>query len=418
MSETPHRPKPPDLAATEAYDELPPRLLRKLKVSVPGYKLQKVIARGGQAIVLKAIQQATGKAVAIKLLREGPLADSAARGRLQREVAVMATLDHPNIVTVIDSGVTPEGLDYLAMNFVSGQPLHEFMEESRIARQHPNDAAALLKLFIKICQAINAAHLRGIVHRDLSPSNIMVDDDGEPHILDFGLARTAFDRFITGGDRTISITGQFIGKLAYASPEQARGEPDKIDIRTDVYALGVILYQILTGGEFPYKVVGNVVEVLGNIVNEVPTPPSKRIEARDADKAQKQRRLRKRHPPAVNAVMEAIVLKALQKDAGDRYQSAGEFGRDIENYLAGQPTVARLAEGPITRLRFSLSRWMANSLPRSSLPRLSLPKFTAWRFALASLVVGLFLSGWAIVHYSTTEYAQPDFNGSHTRPIH
>ena len=146
MSETPHRPKPPDLAATEAYDELPPRLLRKLKVSVPGYKLQKVIARGGQAIVLKAIQQATGKAVAIKLLREGPLADSAARGRLQREVAVMATLDHPNIVTVIDSGVTPEGLDYLAMNFVSGQPLHEFMEESRIARQHPNDAAWLLKV--------------------------------------------------------------------------------------------------------------------------------------------------------------------------------------------------------------------------------------------------------------------------------
>src|SRR5215471_14068955 len=109
----------PDPGPTQAYDELPPRLLRKLRVSVPGYKLQNVIARGGQAIVIKAVQSSTGKLVAIKLLREGPLADSAARTRLQREIAVMATLDHPNIVTVIDSGVTLEGLDYLVMNYIA-----------------------------------------------------------------------------------------------------------------------------------------------------------------------------------------------------------------------------------------------------------------------------------------------------------
>ena len=272
-------------ASDRPQAELPKQLLRKLKITMPGYKLGKVIARGGQAIVIKAVQERSGRDVAIKLLREGPLADLAARARLQREISVLAALNHPNIVTVLDHGVTPEGLDYLVMNFVEGQGLHEFINDNRAPESPRLEPALLLKLFAKICEAMNAAHLRGIVHRDLSPSNIMIDPAGEPHILDFGLARTAFDRFIGGGGRTISITGQFMGKVAYASPEQARGEPDKIDIRTDVYALGVILYQILTGGEFPYKVVGNVIEVLGNIVNEPPTPPSANCRERCATDA-------------------------------------------------------------------------------------------------------------------------------------
>ena len=158
--------------------------------------------------------------------------------------------------------------------------------------------------------------------------------------------RTAFDRFIGGGQRSISVTGQFMGKVAYASPEQARGE-SQIDIRTDVYALGVILYQIVTGGEFPYNVVGNVIEVLGNIVNAAPEPPSKRVAAKEAEHTKSRQQLRKRHPPAVNAVMEAIVLKALEKDPANRYQSAGELGRDIEHYLAGQPTIAKVEQAAL-----------------------------------------------------------------------
>jgi serine/threonine protein kinase len=326
--------------------------------------------------------------VAVKLLREGPLADFASRSRLQREVSVLAALDHPNIVSVIDSGVTPEGLDYLVMNFITGQPLHEFIQENRQAETGNADPTSLLILFTKICDAMNAAHLRGIVHRDLSPSNIMIDGQGAPHILDFGLARTAFDRHIGGGGRTISIAGTFMGKMAYASPEQARGESEKIDIRTDVYALGVILYQILTGGEFPYDVSGNVVEVLSKIVNEQPTPPSRQIALRQTQQpSQTQRRFRK--PPVVNRVMEAIVLKALEKEPKNRYQSAGELGNDVENYLAGRPTAAHRESN------------------RFGAPVLSPAKSSSWPIAAAILIVGLTIGGWAMIHFFSSESPPP-----------
>ncbi len=193
--------------------------------AVPGYTVLSEIARGGQAIVFKATQLSTGKIVALKLLRDGPLADDSARERLQREVRVLAALDHPNIVTVIDSGRTPDGHGFLVMNFINGISLDAFIRE----KSDPilADPSSLLRLFIKICDAVNAAHLRGITHRDLSPSNIMIDERSEPHVLDFGLARTAFDRFITHQHHDISITGQVLGKLAYASPEQARGSVEK-----------------------------------------------------------------------------------------------------------------------------------------------------------------------------------------------
>jgi formylglycine-generating enzyme required for sulfatase activity/tRNA A-37 threonylcarbamoyl transferase component Bud32 len=312
--------------------------LNRLRLSIPGYKLLRTLSHGGQGIVYKAIQEKTGKTVAVKVLREGPWADETARQRLEREAKVLASLDHPNIVTMVDSGQTPDGHEFLVMNFIEGMPLDQFFKENKT----PADPARMLEIFLKICRAITAAHLAGITHRDLSPSNILIDGNQEPHILDFGLARTAFDRFMIVGPRQISVTGQFLGKVAYASPEQARGEA--VDIRTDVYALGVILYQILTGGSYPYQVVGSIAEVLNNIIHAPPTPPSKLLEARDAESLQNRRKLRKRHPPAVNAVIEAIVLKALEKDANQRYQSAGELGRDVQNYLEGLPTVARPAE--------------------------------------------------------------------------
>jgi serine/threonine protein kinase len=334
-------------APTDASAELPKHLLHQLQITIPGYKLLNEISRGGQAIVYKAIQLTTGKTVAVKVLLQGPLADQAARERLQREVRVLAALSHPNIVTVIDSGRTPEDHEFLVMNFISGQPLTELMKANGNRNASADDPALLPRLFLKICEAVNAAHLKGVTHRDLSPSNILVDDRGEPHVLDFGLARTAFDRFITDNYHEISITGQFLGKLAYASPEQARGNLERIDIRTDVYALGVILYQILAGGRFPYEVVGNVVDVLNNIIYTHPLPPSK-LAAHETSNVEKKLQLKKNQFPLVNETIEAIVLKALEKEPENRYQSAGELAREIARYLSGQPTQARpVIEPPV-----------------------------------------------------------------------
>jgi serine/threonine protein kinase len=330
---------PTAVPPTSDDGNLSDRLLAKLKISIPGYQLLSEISRGGQAIVYKAIQESTGKTVAVKLLREGPLADKTSRQRLQREAGVLAALDHPNIVAIKDRGQTPDGHDFLVMNFIAGRVLDQFIMDATSADEEVRDPSSLLRLFMKICDAVNAAHLRGVTHRDLSPSNIIVDECGEPHVLDFGLARTAFDRFITRRDESISVTGQFLGKLAYASPEQAQGNPDKIDIRTDVYALGVILYQILTGGRFPYEVVGNIADVLNNIIHAKPTPPSKLVIANEAEDVAERRKIKRRHPPVINETIEAIVLKALEKNPDDRYQSAGELAREIGNYLSGRPTV-------------------------------------------------------------------------------
>ena len=326
-------------------------LLKAFAIAIPGYELIEEISRGGQAIVYKGQHRTTGRPVAVKLLRDGTLSDAVSRERLQREARVLAALNHPNIVTVIDAGVSPDGHDYLVMNYIAGRSLDAFFDDAPAGRRGAKQDAAdadpsfLLRLFATVCDAVNAAHLRGITHRDLSPSNIRVDEANQPHVLDFGLAKTAFDRFIAGRDGgNVSITGQFLGKLAYASPEQAAGDADHIDIRTDVYALGVILYQVLTGGRFPYEVAGNMVEVLNNIIHAQPTPPSTRISADVSTRALSDRTLKTAHPPLINEAIEAIVMKALAKDPADRYQTAGEFGRDVRQYLAGGPSVMVVAK--------------------------------------------------------------------------
>jgi serine/threonine protein kinase len=336
----------PQTGASDA-DELPESLKAKLRVVVPGYKLISILGRGGQATVYKAVDQSNGAVVAVKLIHGGPFADAAAQQRLQREIIALKALSHPGIVCFIANGQTADGHDYLVMNHVEGRSLDELWQLPGPPADSPVDPAALLKLFIRICQAVGAAHRSGITHRDLSPSNIRIDTAGEPHILDFGLARSAFDPFVFAGQPTASITNQFVGKIAYASPEQAGGTPDAIDIRTDVYALGIILYQILTGGQFPYKVEGSTIEVLNNIIHAQPTPPSK-LRA-DGQARHSPTRAIKSHLPEVNQTIEAIVLKALEKDPDRRYQSATEFAQDIENYLNGRPTNAHPTTSGRTR---------------------------------------------------------------------
>ncbi len=298
--------------------------------NIPGYKILRRLGHGGQGTVYLARQESTGRKVALKVMRGEGDSDATAQAKTlyKREVQTLAALNHPNIVTVLDTGKTSDGSLFLAMNYISGFTLQECMENYQ--QQKQSDPAGLLRLFLKICNAIEAAHVCGIVHRDLKPGNIRVDERGEPFILDFGLAYTALDRVPRGAEHPFAVSGEFLGSLPWCSPEQAEGDPDKIDIRSDVYSLGVILYQLLTGGHFPYEVVGNIRDVLNNILTAEPTPPSRFASAACTP----------RPTLAVNETIERIVLKALAKRRADRYQSAGELSRDISQYLSGLPTSA------------------------------------------------------------------------------
>jgi tetratricopeptide (TPR) repeat protein len=286
----------------------------------PGYEIIREIHRGGQGVVYQAIQKSTKRKVAIKLLFEGLAGGSRGRARFDREVEILAQMNHPNIVSVIDSGHVGPSY-FIVMDYISGQPLDSFIAGG------PRSMDETLELFAKICDAVNSAHLKGVIHRDLKPGNIRVDPQGEPHVLDFGLAKVgAGETTETSRLMMMTMTGQFIGSLPWASPEQAEGVPDKIDIRTDVYSLGVVLYQMLTGGKFPYSVVGNMRDVLDNILKAEPEKPST---------------VRRQ----INDEVETIVLKALSKERDRRYQSAGELGRDVRHYLCGEPIEAKRDSG-------------------------------------------------------------------------
>lgn len=282
---------------------------------IPGYRILRELHRGGQGVVYLAVQEGTRREVAIKVMLHGGFAGPHDKVRFEREIQVLAQLNNPNIVAIHDSGQAGEHVFYV-MDYVAGPTLDDFVDSTRPGVRET------LELFVVVCHAVNAAHLRGVIHRDLKPSNIRVTPSGSPQILDFGLAKV--DGVAEAGQTLptqMTKTGQFIGSLPWASPEQARGESAKIDVRTDVYALGVILYQLLCG-RFPYNVDGPMGEVLDNIITRDPDRP------RSVTKA-------------VDAEVEAIVLKALEKHRERRYQSAGELARDIERYLAGEAIEAR-----------------------------------------------------------------------------
>ena len=279
--------------------------------SFPGYQIIREIHRGGQGVVYQAVQQSTKRKVAIKVLKDGSFAGKADKARFEREVEVLGQLNHPNIVTIHDSGQAA-GLSYFVMDYISGQPLDVWMAERERSIEET------LRLFQKICEAVDVAHLRGVIHRDLKPGNIRIDEAGEPHILDFGLAKTTRG---AAEASLVTLTGHFMGSVPWASPEQAEAMPAKIDIRTDVYSLGVILYQMLTG-RFPYDVAGSMPDVLDRIIKAEPTRPST---------------LRRE----IRYEVETIVLKCLRKERERRYGGAGAIAEDIRRYLAGEPIQAR-----------------------------------------------------------------------------
>ncbi|MCG3125375.1 MAG: Serine/threonine-protein kinase PknD [Phycisphaerae bacterium] len=314
---------------------------------VPGYGELRELKRGGQGVVYAGVQLSTKRPVAIKLLLDGAYASATARRRFEREIDLVASLRHPNIVSVYDSGTTADGRTYLVMEYIDGVSLDELLpaelrgvsddlpgagsappagssvavSPARAGTTALGSTQAALRVFQKVCEAVNFAHQRGVIHRDIKPGNVRIDRAGEPHVLDFGLAKISDDGGADGQSLTLSQTGQFMGSLPWASPEQVRGVPGQIDVRSDVYSLGVLFYQLLTG-RFPYRVSGPVHDVMLSILHDEPTSPRGR-------------------GPGVDDELATIVLKCLAKDAARRYQSAGELARDVERYLAGEPIEAK-----------------------------------------------------------------------------
>jgi len=282
--------------------------------SIRGYRILHEIHRGGQGVVYKAIQESTQRVVAVKVLLEGPFAGDRSRWRFEREVRLVARLKHPHIVAIHDSGIA-QGRHYFAMDYVAGRPLNEHV---LLAGLSVRDT---LRLFVTVCEAVSYAHRRGIIHRDLKPSNILVGEDGSPQVLDFGLAKVLGPDLDESLRSLTTMPGHILGTVRYMSPEQTRGELESVDTRTDVYALGVILYELLIGLP-PYPTDRDVLEAFRNIRETDPPRPS---------------RIRRDLP----GDLDAIILKSMQKEPDRRYSSAAEFQQDLAAWLDNRPVSAR-----------------------------------------------------------------------------
>ncbi|HEX4006073.1 MAG TPA: tetratricopeptide repeat protein [Acidobacteriaceae bacterium] len=285
-----------------------------LPEAIGRYRILRLLGEGGMGSVYEAEQESPQRTVALKVIRAGFATGEMLR-RFENETQALGRLQHPGIAQIYDAGAvdTPLGKQpYIAMELVRGENLLVYCEKHKLKTRQR------LELMAKICDAVQHAHQRGLIHRDLKPANILVGEDGQPKILDFGIARlTDSDAQAT---RQTSV-GEIIGTLAYMSPEQVAGDPEELDTRSDVYALGVILYELLAG-KGPYTIGRQIPEALRAICEEEPSALSVVNRRYRGD-------------------IETIAAKALEKDKTRRYGSVADLAADIRRHLRDEPIVAR-----------------------------------------------------------------------------
>lgn len=293
------------------------------------YRILRLLGEGGMGIVFEAEQREPRRVVALKLVRGGSFLDDSRLRLFRREIEALARLQHPSIAPIYGAGRTEDGQHYFAMERVHGQPLDAYLRERPSPAADAAERRWRIALFLEICDAIAYAHQRGVIHRDLKPSNVVVESPEESDsgsrrprvkVLDFGLAR------ITDGDVALSVRRSepraIEGTLPYMSPEQARGDALAIDLRSDVYSLGVLLYEMLTG-TLPYELPrGSLHAALGAIGGTPPVRPSQRV-------------------PALRGDLEVIVLKALEKEPSARYGTVSALADDLRREREDQPIAAR-----------------------------------------------------------------------------
>jgi len=331
----------PDVARPTIRLTLPPE--EQPGERIGRYKLLQKIGEGGCGVVYMAEQEEpVRRRVALKVIKLG-MDTKQVVARFEAERQALALMDHPNIAKVLDAGATDAGRPFFVMELVKGIPATRYADENKL------DTRQRLDLFIQICQAVQHAHQKGIIHRDIKPSNVLVaDHDGTPvpKVIDFGIAKATTDQRLT--DKTLfTALEQFIGTPAYMSPEQAKLSGLDVDTRSDIYSLGVLLYELLTG-KTPFDarrlLDAGFDEIRRIIREEEPQRPSTRLSTLDAAEQTNVAKQRQSEPPKLVSIVRGdldwIVMKCLEKDRTRRYETANGLAADVQRHLSNEPVVA------------------------------------------------------------------------------